>query len=742
MKKYMCKKYPQSISLIIFLFSSIIYSSPNSDRFTKAYQAESTPIIDGDVLNDPAWESIPAITTFTQKTPDEGEPISERTVVKIMYSEKYFFLSVVAYDNDPNKIVISDTRRDASLNNSDSFSFIIDTFKDYQTGYLFGTNPSGIEYDAQITGGGEGGSISQRFSMGNGSGFNINWDAVWEVKTTKGDYGWSAEFSIPFKTLRYKNDKDQSWGINFERVIARKKEKSHWSPISRQFTMNRLISAGTLTDINIPNSKNIKIMSYGLGQKYNNTGEISSTSNDQSFGIDAKVSVGSSMNLDLTYNTDFAQVEADEQQINLDRFSLFFPEKRAFFLENAGLFSVGSGGGRSGPDIEMFFSRRIGLGSEGTSVPIIGGGRLTGTFTGMKVGILSILTDEVKDVTDKNNYSVLRLKKELPNRTHVGGMYTALDHGGQNGYLNQSYAIDAQLGIGELSKIVAFAGFTRTPDLNNDSAYAYRIEAARDTKEISSSISYAEVGINFNPEMGYLQRENYRKWSARVFTRFRPENKYGILELRPHVDFKGYWKLNGFQESGKWHIDNHLEFRSGFEIHTGMNLVKEGVLESFEISDGVSVSKGTYNDKEIQIMIMTNNAKPMSFSSMNRLGGFFGGDRLSMTPTMRIRYKDRFTSEFSSNYNQVTMPDGNFTTNLIRARLTYTFTPKIYIQSLLQYNNQSDIWSMNWRFIWQQSAATGLYIVYNQTQDYDGSPIASSTKSFVVKYSYLFDALN
>ena len=742
MKKYMCKKYPQSISLIIFLFSSIIYSSPNSDRFTKAYQAESTPIIDGDVLNDPAWESIPAITTFTQKTPDEGEPISERTVVKIMYSEKYFFLSVVAFDNDPNKIVISDTRRDASLNNSDSFSFIIDTFKDYQTGYLFGTNPSGIEYDAQITGGGEGGSISQRFSMGNGSGFNINWDAVWEVKTTKGDYGWSAEFSIPFKTLRYKNDKNQSWGINFERVIARKKEESHWSPISRQFTMNRLISAGTLTDINIPNSKNIKIMPYGLGQKNKNTGETSPTSNDQSFGIDAKVSVGSSMNLDLTYNTDFAQVEADEQQINLDRFSLFFPEKRAFFLENAGLFSVGSGGGRSGPDIEMFFSRRIGLGSEGTSVPIIGGGRLTGTFTGMKVGILSMLTDEVKNVTDKNNYSVLRLKKELPNRTHVGGMYTALDHGGQNGYLNQSYAIDAQLGIGELSKIVAFAGFTRTPDLNNDSAYAYRIEAGRDTKQISSSISYAEVGANFNPEMGYLQRENYRKWSARVFTRFRPENKYGILELRPHVDFKGYWKLNGFQESGKWHIDNHLEFRSGFEIHTGMNLVKEGVLESFEISDGVSVSKGTYNDKEIQIMIMTNNAKPMSFSSMNRLGGFFGGDRLSMTPTMRIRYKDRFTSEFSSNYNQVTMPDGKFTTNLIRARLTYAFTPKIYIQSLLQYNNQSDIWSMNWRFIWQQSAATGLYIVYNQTQDYDGIPIASSTKSFVVKYSYLFDALD
>ena len=214
---------------------------------------------------------------------------------------------------------------------------------------------------------------------------------------------------------------------------------------------------------------------------------------DLNFGLDAKVSVGSSMTLDLTYNTDFAQVEADEQQINLDRFSLFFPEKRAFFLENAGLFSVGSGGGYSGPDIEMFFSRRIGVGSGGIPVPIVGGGRLTGTFSGMKVGVLSMVTDKVKDLTDQNNYSVFRLKKELPNRTHIGGMYTALDHTGDSGYINQSYSIDAQLGLGELNKIVAFAGLTDTPGLNKDNAYAFRLEGARDAKVVSSSLSYTEA---------------------------------------------------------------------------------------------------------------------------------------------------------------------------------------------------------------------------------------------------------
>jgi len=721
----------------LFLFSFL-----TSQNVTSAVKATSNPVMDGDVLNDLAWNDVPAVTTFIQKTPDEGDNVSENTVVKVMYSDKIFFVSVVCYDSKPNEIVISDTRRDSPLNNSDSFSFIIDTFKDFQTGYLFGTNPAGIEYDAQITGGGEGGSMMRRFSMGTGGGFNVNWDAVWEVKSQRGDYGWSAEFAIPFKTLRYKEGKDQSWGINFERVIARNKEEAHWAPISRQFTMNRLVSAGTLTQMNVPSSRNIKIMPYVLGQNNEKKEETSSKSNDGTFGLDGKISVGSSMSLDLTYNTDFAQVEADEQQINLDRFSLFFPEKRAFFLENAGLFSVGTGGGFFGPDIEMFFSRRIGVGPDGEPVPIVGGGRLTGTFSGMKVGMLSMRTDKVTDITDANQYSVLRLKKELPNRTHIGAMYTALDHMGKDGYMNQSYAFDAQLGIGELSKIVVFAGLTDTPDMEKDNAYAYRMEFARDTKQVSTSASYTEVGANFNPEMGYLKRENYRKWSGRIFTRFRPKNKLGLLEIRPHVNYDGYWKLDGFHQSGRWHIDNHWEFRSGFEIHTGTNLVKEGVIEAFEISDSVFVSAGIYDDQEIQIMIMTNQAKPISFSSMNRIGGFFGGDRINMTPTFKIRYKDKITSEFSSNYNKVTLPGGNFTTNLLRARITYAFSPKMYIQSLLQYNSRTDQWSMNGRFIWQQSAATGLYLVYNQTQDYDGIPLETSTKSFVVKYSYLFDVLN
>jgi len=213
------------------------------------------------------------------------------------------------------------------------------------------------------------------------------------------------------------------------------------------------------------------------------------------------------------------------------------------------------------------------------------------------------------------------------------------------------------------------------------------------------------------------------------------------LEIRPHITYWGYWKLNGFHQTGFLHIDSHWEFRNGFRIDTGINFTKEGVTDPFEIVKGVIIPKETYNNRELHIRTNTNLTKPLSVVMVNKVGGFFNGNRVNTDTTIRLRFGNRFTSELISKYNDVTLPDNSFITHLIRSRLTYALSPQIYLQSLLQYNNQSDQWSMNWRFIWQQSAATGLYIVYNQTQDYDGIPIASSTKSFVIKYSYLFDAI-
>ena len=732
------------------IFNSIIFTITTfnfllSESIAPAVRSTKLPVMDGNVIDDEAWSSINPIISFTQKSPDEGQVATEKTAVRIMYSDQMFYVSVICYDSNPEGIVISDTRRDAPLNNTDSFMFILDTFHDQQNGFVFGTNAGGIEYDAQVSGGGEGMSISStRQSVGVGANFNINWDAAWDVKTEIGEYGWSAEFAIPFKTLRFSSDKDQSWGANFQRTIARKNEHVFWSPIPRQFSLNRLALEGTLTGINVPTDRNIKLMPYVLGNNNKVINETSYSKSEGDFGFDAKVGVTSSLTMDITYNTDFAQVEADEQQVNLDRFSLFFPEKRAFFLENAGLFSAGENT-YYGPDIEMFFSRRIGIVS-GSRVPILGGGRLTGDLGGFKLGILNMRTGSVKNVSDGDDYGVFRLKKELPNRTYFGGMVTRKKGLGDAGYINQSYSVDGALGIGDAIQLIGFAAKTDpAPGIkgNNDS-YAYVLEANRNTQSFTNQIRYSEVGKNFNPEMGFVKRLGYRKVLFRILNRTRPKDFFGILELRPHITYWGYWKLeDGFQETGFLHIDNHWEFRNGFRIDTGINFTKEGVVDSFQIVSGKWVPPSTYDNKELHIRTNTNLTKPFSIILVTKIGGFFNGDRKNFDTTLRYRFGDRFTSEVISKYNDVKLDDGGeFITHLMRGRLTYALSSNIYIQSLLQYNNQSDEWSMNWRFIWQQSAATGLYIVYNEAQDYDGIPITKSTKSFVLKYSYLFDIMN
>ena len=727
--------------LVILIFQTLCFAY-NPDYVITADAAIIEPIIDGHIINDPAWQSLPEVNTFIQKSPDEGEAVTEKTVVKVMYSTEVLYIAAVCYDDSPEKIVIVDTRRDAPLNNTDSFMFILDTFQDQQNGYVFGTNAGGIEYDAQVSKGGEGMSIStRRQSVGTGDAYNINWDAVWKVQTNIGDYGWSAEFAIPFKTLRYAKENEQEWGINFQRVIAHKHEQVFWAPIPRQYSLNRLMNAGTITGIKVPNVRTLKIMPYTLGSKnsvYSET-EYSSTASD--FGLDAKFGVTSSLILDLTYNTDFAQVEADEQQINLDRFSLFFPEKRGFFLENAGLFSIGENT-FSGPDIEMFFSRRIGISPNGEPLPIVGGGRLTGTAGGFRIGALNMQTKAVNNVTDGDNYSVLRIKKELPNRTSYGVIMTNRTGLGTDGNLNNSYAIDASLGVGEAIQFIGFAAKS-DPDQdiqNGDTGtYAYLLESNRNTKTLTTQLRFTEVGDNFNPEIGYVKRQGYRKVLFRILNRTRPKDTFGLLEIRPHISFWGYWKLDGFLETARLHVDNHWEFRNGYRIDTAINFLNEGVVDTFEIAAGVMVPSGRYDHKEIQIRSNTNLTKPFNIIMVNKIGGFFGGYRQNVDLTIGNRFGNRFTSEIISKYNDVHLPGGNFITHLIRTRLTYAFSPKIYIQFLIQYNNQSDEWSINSRFIWQKSAATGLYLVFNQTQDYDGIPIDYKTTSIVLKYSYLFD---
>ncbi|MFQ5737807.1 MAG: DUF5916 domain-containing protein [Acidobacteriota bacterium] len=712
---------------------------PTAPPMATAVPVEQVPVLDGNVLDDSAWEDVEPIRGFWQTTPDEGKPASERTDVRIGYTPSTLYFAVVCYDRNPKEIVVSDSRRDSPLNETDSFQIILDTYRDRQNGFVFGTNPAGVEYDGQVANEGQGGGFGGgRQRGGSGAGFNINWDGSWEVRTQVGKVGWSIEFAIPFRTLRYPRDRSQTWGLNFQRNIRRRKETAFWSPLPRQFNLYRLSQAGLLGPLEIPSQRNLKFIPYLVGSIRDRGQQRSVRTGDG--GFDLKYSLTPSLTLDVTYNTDFAQVEVDEQQINLDRFNLFFPEKRPFFLENAGLFAVGDPG-----EAELFFSRRIGLGSQGEPIPILAGARLTGQLSGTNFGFLYMQTEQAGAETPSNSFTVGRVRRELPNRSFLGAVLINRQGSGelalQEDY-NRTYGVDGRWGFGQYGDVSGFLARSATPDLDGDN-YAFKVGARYNSEAWLLQANYTELGRNFNPEVGFLRREGgYRKPDFLIFHRYRPAHLWGIHEFRPHVSYRGFWTPDGFQQTGFLHIDNHTEWKNGYEIHTGINFTREGVLEPFEIFPGVIVPPGTYDHKEAQIVAFTNQGAWLSFRFRTTAGGFFGGDRLALRPSMRLRIGDTFNTQLSWTRNDIDLPGGSFVTNLGRLRVSYSFTPRVFVQALIQYNDRADIWSSNFRFGWLQSANTGLFVVYNDTRELGVPSSDLPDRSLVIKFNRILDLLN
>ncbi|RAJ09182.1 DUF5916 domain-containing protein [Arenibacter echinorum] len=728
------------VLFVVLCFSTIGYSqTPVFDNDTQtrptavAVPIETDPMIDGNILKDEVWQKIKPFGGLLQSQPNYGQMASERTEIRIAYTEHTFYLAVVCYDSDPDGLVVSDARRDALLDNTDAFLFIVDTYKDNQNGFIFGTNSLGVEYDAQVDNEGQGNQNTNRQQGGTIGGFNLNWDGSWKVRTSVHDEGWSAEFAIPLRTIRFQPGKD--WGINFRRNIRKTNEIVYWSPMPIGFNLNRLSLAGTLTGLNLKTPRNLKVIPYVLGQLAKDfEAEDPKAKFTPEVGGDIKFSITPSLTLDLTYNTDFAQVEVDEQQVNLDRFNLFFPEKRPFFLENAGLFSVGSPG-----EVDLFFSRRIGIGDDGNIVPIIGGARLSGKLDRTNVGLLTMFTDEVEDAgIQKNNFTVARVNHEFKGRSALGAAFINRSGIGVDDDFNSTIALDGKLGLGRKARMTGFYARTNGPmDTINEHSFRLKTDYIWNSWEIGGG--YTEVGEGFNPEVGFLQRSAFRKPEARVLYHYRPKNENSvILELRPHISYNSFWNFDGFQETSYTHIDNHWEFKSGMEIHTGLNLTTEGVLDPFEISDGVTVLPGTYRHSESQLVFFTNKSNPVSVNIRSVIGGSFGGKRYQQSATLSVRLGDKFNSDFIYLYNNYQLPVGDFTANIFRSQMTYSFRPNLYVQSLVQNNSANELWAVNLRLGWLQRANTGLFVVYNYNVR-EGDPL---NNSIIIKYSRMFDLVN
>jgi hypothetical protein len=704
-----------------------------ADSFARAARARPTPVaraqrittppaIDGR-LDEEMWRTGTPITDFVQRELNEGVPASERTEVRLATDGVYLYVGARMFDREPGLIVPGEKIRDVQLANSDHIALVFDTYHDRQNGFVFATTPSGIEYDGQVIREGEGGGSAvagqNRMQAGAGGGFNVNWDASWTVATSVDSLGWTAEFRIPYSTLRYQaGSAEQTWGLNVSRSIRRKNEELYWSFIPRQFNLHRLSLAGSLTNLIVPTRRIQTITPYVLTSAQRQWPDGVATSRfPTEVGGDIKYGVTPALTLDLTYNTDFAQVEVDDQRVNLTRFPVFFPEKRPFFLENAGTFSAGT------PQaVDLFFTRRIGISNQGTPQQILGGGRLSGRLGRTTIGLLQMVTDAPDAASDGQSYTVGRATRELSTRSRIGAMVVQRLSTADGADVNRTFAVDGRLGLGQRWTSDLWAARTTTRDLDGD-ANAFSGRLAYQTNVWNHNVRVAQVGEHFNPEVGFMSRPGgYRTVDASLMRLVRKPEWAWFRQWNPHVSYRGFQGIeDDFYQTGYVHVDlTEIEFANSTRFGPEYNISHEGLQRPFTIAPGVVIPPGSYDWGTLGFDYTTDPSENLWATGRFDVGDFWSGRRTGGSGTVTVRRGAAFSGSFTADYNDVRLPEGNFISSLQAVRLNYFFTPRVFVQTLTQFNNQQRIWSANVRFGWLNTAGTGLFIVVNDGREATG----------------------
>jgi uncharacterized protein DUF5916/cellulose/xylan binding protein with CBM9 domain len=704
---------------------------------------EGPPVVDGRV-DEPIWSGVEPYSAFVQQEPDEGAPATEQTEIRFLLDRENLYIAVICFDSDPANILVSQSRRDADLDDTDSIQILLDTFNDGQNAFVFGTNPFGIEYDGQVM------AEGQTNQGGGRAGFNLNWDADWTVRTQMTERGWEAEFAIPLKTLRYNPGQERTWGVNAERNIRRKNEQVFLAPVPRGYNLHRVSVAGKLGGLSLPPRRELRLLPYVSGAITDDRTLTSSTvDRSGDVGIDVKWGVRANLTLDLTVNTDFAQVEADEQQVNLTRFPLFYPEKRPFFLENAQLFQLGQ------PQaVDLFFSRRIGLSPTGEPIGILAGGRLSGKLGGYNVGLLNMQTNRAvneqtgETLAPDNNFTVLRIQREA-GRSNFGAMFVDRQGVGSRAPAddyNRAYGLDLGWQATTNGRVAAYLARTDSPQSKGGSDYAGSMSYLYTSDLTTSGGGYTQVGDRFNPEVGFLERRGYRRLDARTNIRYQPKQWPWIRRISPHANFNAYFDLQNRLETseGHWHffdIQTLSGARFGYLFRTGQDRPRRPFTIYQDLGGRrVVIPAGEYAWTWGEFEGNTNQSAPVSASLVHKIGHYYNGDYHGWRLTLGLRSGARLLSEIRWTRDDVNLPVGRFTNDLVPMKISYAFTSLASLQGLIQYNKQASTISSNIRLALLNRSGTGLFVVYNDRRD--TSPFTADEllgRSFVVKYTRLLD---
>ena len=727
-------------------------------RYIIAECADEMILIDGR-LDDSVWQDIFFQGDFLQREPGEGEPATERTEIGVLYDEDNIYFGIKCYDSEPDKIIAREMRRDEDMRDDDTINIILDTYHDHRSGFYFVTNANGSKRDAVLA--------------NEGRNYNSAWDGIWTSRAGINDEGWFAEIAIPWKTLRFADQDSVVWGINISRTIRRKNENVFWQLVPRDlgfFGLFRISEAGNLCGLSdLEMGGNLELKPYFLGGLERDEVTEFRTDALKDIGLDTKIGLTANLAMDITVNTDFAQVEADQEQVNLTRFSLYYPEKREFFLEGAEIFSFGRSGGRwmhrgGGDAINLFYSRRIGL-VEGYVTKLLGGMKMVGKLGQYHVGVLNMLTDESfieesgeeddeeSDTTytvPRTNFTVIRVRRDILKRGSIGMMLLNKEALDTTSY-NRSMGFDGYFPISDRFTVSGTLSGTFEPSEGHENKFLYadRNFAGNLGLEYQSdlwdfSLSYMDIGADFNPDMGFIRRVGFKLTDASMEYSPRPKGKSNIRQYNYRLEGKYRTDHSNYMLESEINASFTLRFQNSSRFTIGMQRESEFIDEEWEVRDGFIVPVGTYSGFDYYIRTSSDQSRDISGRININYGNYYTGRNLRFEIDGNFTRIKRLRMEVNYNYNWVDLPEGSFRTNTLGLRTFYYFSTELYLKAYIQWNDDKLYFDGKEKIIsnillrWIYRPGSDLYIVYNDGRLIGAGGEEITNRTLMVKTTFFW----
>ena len=676
----------------------------------RAVRTPRPPRVDGS-LDDAEWALADSASDFVQQLPHTGMPARFRTVVRVLYDADYLYVAALNYDPEPGRAITAGLERDFASGNSDVFAVGFDTFLDRRNSFLFIVNPKGAVRDEQ--------------TFDDSRTIVDAWEGVLEVRTAvvrtpQGDSAWTVEMAVPLRTLRFDASRPlQDWGVNFLRRVRRVNESSYWAPLERQYRVHRMSKAGTLVGLSeLRQGRNLQVKPYAVaGHSVGAQVPDAARGGTVDAGLDLKYGVTPSLTLDATYNTDFSQVEVDQEQLNLTRFSPFFPERREFFIENAGAFTFGDvqeRGYRSGAslrDFTLFNSRRIGITPDGRPQPILGGGRLSGRVRGWELGLLDMWTGDAAGVPGEH-FAVARLRRKVAGASDVGVLVSSRSGGGA---ANTAYGVDANLRPTANLVANAYVAASAAGGAESDGTAA-RASLAYRGRLWNNAVMYKRVSERFDPGLGFVRRHAMQQWYATAAAHARPAVAR-VQELNPYVEVDYVTDLAARLETRVLTAGVNLFLQPDGEIAVEARDEYDRLDAPFTVFPGSVIEAGGYAWRDATVRYATGTGRALSGSVSATGGGFYDGTRRAATASVAWRPRYDVLVEGAMQRNHVTRAAGDFTADLASLRLRYALSTTLAGSAYVQYNTQTRAFVTNARVNFRYRPLSDVFLVYTERRD-------------------------